>query len=96
MNELGSRIDLSDEHPANANWPIPISSEFSSNVTLHREMQRQKQRRAIVFTQTGMQINLSDEHLQNASLPIRSNLEFGSNVTVSRERQDWKQREPMI
>jgi hypothetical protein len=90
------QIDKSDEQHENAYPPIDKRLESDSNVTVERDVHRQKDRLPSVSREEGMQIAESDEHLKNADSSIDESFEPDSNAIVKRDVALSKQWSPSM
>jgi hypothetical protein len=95
MND-GMKIDLSDEHEANADFSGVATRHPLSNVTLARLWPLQKHAAEMTSTDEGIQIDFSDAQPAKAASPRVETLETLSNSTFSRYIQFPQLWVPMI
>jgi hypothetical protein len=88
------QIDESDEQDSNADFSIPESVEFASNLALKSASQCEKHSTQSISTDDGMQIDESDEQYENADESIRETLQHASNVTLETNRFPEKELDP--
>jgi hypothetical protein len=81
---LGSQIDLSDEHPSNAQFPINERRDPDSNANVERRQQSVKQDFGIRSIDAGTKIDRSVPHPRNASSRSDESLEPGWKAKCQR------------